>query len=156
VPKDYLTRNLVGHFHYMIGTTLERIDWARAAAEYAEAVRRAPENDVLFYNLGLVYSGNGLFEEALGFFERSNAINPRHIASVSRVRPADKVRETRLEVERLKAIETQLSGGIGTAPDPEYHRQMAERLLARGETAAANGHRLRALMGRTGTARTSR
>ena len=152
VPKDYLTQNLVGHFHYMLGSTLERMDWPRAAAEFAEAVRRAPENDVLFYNLGLIYSGNGLFEEALAFFERSNEINPRHIASISRVRPADKVREMRLEVERLKAIEAQLSDGIGAPPDPEYHRQMAARLMARGEALAANGHRLRAAMVRTGSA----
>jgi tetratricopeptide (TPR) repeat protein len=145
VPKDYLTQNLVGHYHYMLGSTFERQDWSRAAAEFEEAVRRAPGNDVLFYNLGLIYSGNGLFEEALAFFERSNAINPRHIASVSRVRPADKVREMRAEVARLKAIEAELANGIGAPPDPEYHRQMAARLMARGETAAANGHRLRAL-----------
>ena len=99
----------------MLGSTLERVDWPRAAAEFDEAVRRAPDNDVLFYNLGLIYSGNGLFEEALAFFERSNAINPRHIASVSRVRPADKVHEMRLEVERLKAIEARLAEGIGAS-----------------------------------------
>jgi hypothetical protein len=49
-----------------------------------------------------------------------------------------------LEVSRLKAIEAQLSHGIGAPPDPEYHRQMAARLLARGEEVAAQGHRLRA------------
>ena len=145
VPKDYLTQNLVGHFHYMLGSTFERVDWSRAAAEFEQAVRRAPDNDVLFYNLGLIYSANGLHEEALAFFERSNAINPRHIASVGRVRPADKVREMRTEVERLKAIEARLADGIAAPPGPEYHRQMAARLLAAGEPAAANGHRLRAV-----------
>ena len=155
VPQDYLTQNLVGHFHYMLGSTLERLDWPRAAAEFAEAVRRAPGNDVLFYNLGLIYSGNGLYEEALAFFERSNAINPRHIASVSRVRPSDKVAEMRLEVERLRAIEAGLAEGIDTSAGPEYHRQMAARLMARGEEMAANGHRLRAAMARTGPVRTS-
>jgi tetratricopeptide (TPR) repeat protein len=156
VPQDYLTQNLVGHFHYMLGSTLERVDWPRASAEFDQAVRRAPGNDVLFYNLGLIYSGNGLYEEAVAFFERSNAINPRHIASVSRVRPSDKVAEMRAEVERLKAIEAQLSDGLGASSDPEYHLQMAARLMARGEEVAAQGHRLRAIMARRGSGRTSR
>ena len=147
VPKDYLTQNLVGHFHYMLGTTLERVDWPRAAAEFDQAVRRAPDNDVLFYNLGLIYSGEGLFAEALAFFERSNAINPRHIASVSRVRPADKVNEMRAEVQRVNAIEARLAEGIGVSEGPEYHRRMADRLAAMGEPLAAHGHRLRALIG---------
>jgi tetratricopeptide (TPR) repeat protein len=123
------------------------VDWPRAAAEFQQAVRRAPDNDVLFYNLGLIYSGEGLFEEALRFFERSNEINPRHIASVSRVRPADKVNEMRAQVERVKAIEARLGEGIGAPAGPEYHRQMADRLAAMGETLAARGHRLRAEMG---------
>jgi tetratricopeptide (TPR) repeat protein len=144
VPQDYLTHNLVGHYHYMLGTTLERVDWARAAPEFEEATRRAPDNDVLFYNLGLIYSGNGLFAEALRFFERSNEINPRHIASVSKVRPADKVAEMRAEVRRLEGVEARLAEGTTVRSGPEYHRQMADRLEAAGETLAAHGHRLRA------------
>ena len=124
--------------------TETRIDWPRAAAEFEEATRRAPDNDVLFYNLGLIYSGNGLFEDALRFFERSNEINPRHIASISKVRPADKVNEMREEVRRVHAIEARLAGGLTVTAGPEYHRQMAERLAAAGETLAARGHRLRA------------
>ena len=88
----------------------------------------------------------GLNEEALAFFERSNAINPRHIASVSRVRPVDKVNAMRAEVERLKAVEARLAAGLDVTSGPEYHRRMAERLAASGEEVAANGHRLRALM----------
>jgi tetratricopeptide (TPR) repeat protein len=145
VPQDYLTRNLVGQYHFMLGSTLERRDWRRAHAEYTLATRKAPGNDVLFYNLGLIYSGNGLYEEALAFFERSNEINPRHIASASRVRPVDKVNETRAEVERLMAIERRLAEGLPARSGPEFHRAMAERLLAVGEEPAANGHRLRAL-----------
>jgi tetratricopeptide (TPR) repeat protein len=145
VPQDYLTQNLVGHYHYMLGSTFERVDWKRAAAEFTQATRRAPDNDVLFYNLGLIYSGNGLFEEALAFFERSNAINPRHIASVSRVRPSDKVAEMRAEVQRLEAVESRLREGIGVSAGAEYHRRMGDRLAAIGEQAAAQGHRLRAI-----------
>ena len=145
VPQDYLTQNLVGQYHFMLGSTFERLDWRRAHAEFAEATRKAPGNDVLFYNLGLIYSGNGLFDEALAFYERSNEINPRHIASASRVRPVDKVNEMRAEVERLKPIERQLAEGLAVRSGPEFHRAMAERLAAAGEEMAANGHRLRAL-----------
>jgi hypothetical protein len=35
----------------MLGSTFERIDWRRAVAEFEQAVRRAPGNDVLFYKL---------------------------------------------------------------------------------------------------------
>jgi tetratricopeptide (TPR) repeat protein len=148
VPKEYLTQNLVGQYHFMIGSTLERTDWPRAHAEFAEAARKAPDNDVLFYNLGLIYAGAGLNEEALRFFERSNAINPRHIASVSKVRPVDKVNAMRAEVERMKPIEARLAAGLETASRRDFHRRMAERLAASGEEVAANGHRLRALLAR--------
>ena len=146
VPQDYLTQNLVGHFHYMLGSTYDaRGDWKRASAKFQEAARRSPGNDVLFYNLGLIYSGNGLYEEALAFFVRSNEINPRHIASVSRVRPKDKVDEMRAEVDRLRAIESRLAAGIAAAPGtPAHHREMASRLAAAGEEDAARGHVLRA------------
>ena len=54
--------------------------------------------------------------------------------------------EMRAEVERMKTIEARLAAGLGAASGPEFHRRMAERLAASGEEAAANGHRLRALM----------
>lgn len=95
VPKDYLTRNLIGEFHFMLGVTHERRDRARALAELAAAARAAPDNDVLFYNLGLVYDRMGLGTAALAAFERSAAINPRPLPGPARVRAADKVAELR-------------------------------------------------------------
>ena len=83
VPKDYLTQNLIGHFHYMLGSTFEERDWRRARAEYAAAATASPDNDVLFYNLGLSYSRNGLLDDAVNAFERSHAINPRYLANVA-------------------------------------------------------------------------
>jgi tetratricopeptide (TPR) repeat protein len=144
VPKDYLTQNLIGQWHYMLGTTFERRDWRRAFAEYQRATRAAPENDVLFYNLGLIYSGAGLFDEALAAFQRSYAINPRHIASRERIRPIDKVLQTRAEVERLREVEGKLSAGLPPPGTAGYHVALAERLAAAGEELAAEGHRLRA------------
>jgi tetratricopeptide (TPR) repeat protein len=145
VPKDYLTSNLIGHFHYMLGVTAEPTDWPTAAREFALAEAASPDNDVLFYNLGLIYSRNGLFPEALAAFERSAEINPRHIASNSPVRPADKVAQLAAEVERLRAIEESLAAGIEAEPGtPAFHETIAQGLEAAGEPLAAAGHRLRA------------
>src|SRR5262249_25492933 len=59
VPKDDLTQNLIGELHYMLGFTLAAHDWHRAEHEFALAKAAAPGNDVLFYNLGLIYERNG-------------------------------------------------------------------------------------------------
>ncbi len=144
VPKDYLTQNLIGQWHYMLGSTFEARDWRHAWDEFQKAQRSAPENDVLFYNLGLIYSGNGLFDEALAAFQRSYEINPRHIASRERVRPSDKVLEARAEVERVHEMEARLAAGLPPAGTADYHRALAQRLAAAGEELAAEGHRLRA------------
>lgn len=93
VPKDFLTQNLIGQFHYMLGVTFETLDWPRARQEFERAARAAPRNDVLFYNLGLIYRRNGLLDEALAAFQRSQAINPRHLASHGEPRAADRIRE---------------------------------------------------------------
>jgi tetratricopeptide (TPR) repeat protein len=145
VPQDYLTQNLVGQWHYMLGSTFQGRDWRRAEAEFRRALKAAPENDVLFYNLGLIYSGAGLYEEALAAFRRSHEINPRHIASRERIRPIDKVLEMQAEVERVHEVEGRLSQGLPPAGTAEYHAALAQRLRAVGEEAAAEGHRLRAL-----------
>jgi tetratricopeptide (TPR) repeat protein len=79
IPKDYLTRNLIGQYYFMLAFDNERRDWARAAYNLERAMRAAPDNDVLFYNAGLLYERNGHLTEALRAFERSAAINPRHI-----------------------------------------------------------------------------
>jgi tetratricopeptide (TPR) repeat protein len=91
VPKDYLTHNLIGEFHFMLAVTFEPRDRGGALAELERAARAAPDNDVLFYNLGLVYERMGLAREALAAFERSAAINPREIPGPSHVRALDRV-----------------------------------------------------------------
>ncbi len=93
VPKDYLTQNLIGHFHYMLGVTFETRDWPLARRELEAAARAAPSNDVLFYNLGLLYERNGLLDDAVGAFERAHAINPRHLPSGDRPRASDRLAE---------------------------------------------------------------
>ena len=149
VPKDYLTRNLIGHFHYTRGFAFERRDWLQAREAFAEAAAAAPDNDVLFYNLGLVYARNGLFEEALEAFERSDEINPRHIASSSRPRAAEKIGRTREEIARLARVraDADFAPESGTAGSwsASMHEKMATLLDSKGESVAARGHRLRAL-----------
>ena len=95
VPKDYLTRNLIGEFHYMLGLTAEAGDPRSADREFRAAAAAAPDNDVLFYNLGLVYARSGRLPEALAAFSRSQEINPRHLASGSRPRADDRIAEVR-------------------------------------------------------------
>ncbi len=147
VPRDYLTSNLIGHYHYMLGITFETRDWPRAAQAFERAAGAASENDVLFYNLGLIYRRNGLMRRSLAAFERSAEINPRHIPSGNPVRAIDRVAEVRPEVERLDALEADLRRGAGLTDDggAAYHRGMADLLAARGESLAAGGHRLRLL-----------
>src|SRR5207249_541499 len=108
VPKDYLTRNLIGQFHYMLGVTFADDDWPRARGEFRRATAAAPENDVLWFNLGLIYRRNGLVTDALSAFRRSHEINPRHLANRERPRAWDKVVELEAEQRRLAAIESRL------------------------------------------------
>jgi tetratricopeptide (TPR) repeat protein len=91
VPKDYLTRNLIGELHFMLGVTWETRDRERALAQLERAARSAHDNDVLFYNLGLVYERMELPEKALAAFERSHEINPREIPGPSKARAADRI-----------------------------------------------------------------
>jgi tetratricopeptide (TPR) repeat protein len=147
VPQDYLTQNLVGHFHYMLGSSFEAWDWPQAAREYERAQQASPGNDVLFFNLGLIYRRNGLLPEAIRAFERSHQINPRHIASRDRVVASERAADVRAELERLEAVERELAGQLGADVAPEsaaWHQRMAERLRARGLDRAARGHALRA------------
>ena len=148
VPKDYLTQNLIGHLHYMLGFTFEKSDWPRAYAEFRRATAASPTNDVQFYNLGLIFSRNGLYDEALAAFERSFAINPRHIASRSRPRAEERIAEMRLQVDRLRSFEQEIraSGALDglAAGTSAYHRALADELEGGGEPVAAAGHRLRA------------
>ena len=127
VPKDYLTQNLVGHFHFMAGVSHEETDWPRTEREFRRATEAAPSNDVLHYNLGLIYRRNGLSERALGAFRRAREINPRHIPSSKPVRSADKVAELEDEVERLRQLRKQAGTGLdlGTASGL---REMARRV----------------------------
>lgn len=95
VPQDYLTRNLVGEFHFMLALNLELSSWPEAVRELEAAAAAAPDNDVLHYNLGLVYERRGDLSAALAAFERSQAINPRHLAARGQVRAADRVADLR-------------------------------------------------------------
>lgn len=146
VPKDYLTQNLIGHYHYMLGITHERRDWPRAQHEFSRAMEAAPDNDVLFYNLGLIYRRNGLYARALESFERSAEINPRRIASNDDVRALDRVAELGAVVARVATVEGELMrrAGLDGVEKVEQMRALAGLLEEVGEVEAARGWRLRA------------
>lgn len=150
VPKDYLTRNLLGHFHYMRGVSAEADDWLRARAEFSAAAAAAPDNDVLLYNLGLIFERAGLLDDARAAFARCHALNPRGLASHARPRASDRLAEVDHERTRLARVETELRAAdaqlAGSRPtSPEYHVRVADALAARGEARAAMGHRRLAL-----------
>jgi tetratricopeptide (TPR) repeat protein len=150
VPKDYLTQNLLGHFHYMRGVTFEQADWLAARTEFAAAVAAAPDNDVLFYNLGLIFERAGLLEYARAAFARCQAINPRALASQTRPRAADRMAEIDVERTRIAAVEQSLRAGdaglAALAPGSrEYHIRLAAALDVHNEPRAATGHRRLAL-----------
>lgn len=150
VPKDYLTRNLIGHFHYMLGLSAMERDWPAAKAELERAAEIARDNDVLFYNLGLVYLRSGLLVEAEQAFVRSHEINPRHIAGETQARALDRLVEVRAERQRIEQVERELLEELGhgenrvRAGTSAYHSALADLFAARGEALAATGQSLRA------------
>lgn len=148
VPKDYLTRNLVGHFHYMLGLSAVEGDWPAAADELAHAAAAAADNDVLFYNLGLIYRRSGLLAEAEQAFTRSHEINPRRIAGDTHARALDRLLEVRAERQRIEQVERELQPQLERkrlrAGTSAYHSALADLLAARGEVQAATGQSLRA------------
>jgi tetratricopeptide (TPR) repeat protein len=79
----------------MLALNLELSSWPEAVRELEAAAAAAPDNDVLHYNLGLVYERRGDLSAALAAFERSQAINPRHLAARGQVRAADRVADLR-------------------------------------------------------------
>jgi tetratricopeptide (TPR) repeat protein len=148
VPKDYLTRNLIGHFHYMLGLSEMERDWPTAAKDLTRAGEIAADNDVLLYNLGLVYRRSGLFAEAEEAFARSYAINPRTLAGGTNARALDRLEEVHAERQRITQLERELQPiveenrlRVGTSA---YHSALAGLLAARGEPLAATGQSLRA------------
>ena len=149
VPKDYITRQLLGDFHLMIGTTLERESWRAARREFDLATRAAPDYLPLHYNLAITYANNGLFDEAIESLRIANEIAPRGFprADGSRVNPGERIRVIETERNRVRVIEQEIvASDLGQVPSDsaEYHRAMASFLALKGETLAASGHRFRA------------
>ncbi len=135
VPRDYLTRSLIGHYHYMLGATYADIDWARAEKELRSAAEVASDDDVLFYNLGLLYSRKGLYLEAHDAFRRSHAINPRPLSGTPSASAGRRIDEVRRELESMAAIEPRPAGERPPPPAPRpplVHGRELELLHAIG------------------------
>jgi tetratricopeptide (TPR) repeat protein len=139
---------LIGNLHYMLGFGDEMRDWPRARRSFAAAAAASPDNDVLFYNLGLIFARNGFFEEAIAAFQRSQEINPRHLATQSRPRAEDRLRELAAERRRLEALRADLEADPrlrgADRGSPAYHVRLADLFEDRGERSAARAERLRA------------
>ncbi len=108
VPDDYLAQNLLGHFHYMLGVTAEMTNWIQAEQQFQSAMKFAPNNDVLFYNLGLIYARNGLLQRSRTMFARSKEINARNITPSSKSNSTEMVMRLDILIEQQALKEQSL------------------------------------------------
>ena len=147
VPKDYLTSNLIGHFHYMLGATSEASTGPEPGGSSEAQAAPAQRRPVL--QPGPHLRRNGLYDEALAAFDRSNEINPRPIPGGSKAKAFDHLGALETERRRVMALEAELLPDphvVAAAPGSrEWHQRLAVMLRARGEVVAARGHELRAL-----------
>jgi tetratricopeptide (TPR) repeat protein len=75
--------------------TFERVNWQRASEDFALAAQAAVDDEVLFYNLGRIYTQNGRIDDAIAAFERFAEIYPRHTAVPSVMETVRTMREGR-------------------------------------------------------------
>lgn len=143
VPKDDLTRHLVGAYHFALAVALEHLDWPRAEAHLRRAAAAAPDDDVLLVSIALLYLRNGLYAESVPPLERAARINPRLLAG-SDLSPTDLLAQARAERDRLAAVEAALAPSGAPPGAGALHQHLARALSQRGEILAARGHALRA------------
>lgn len=98
VPKDFLTRSLIGQFHFMRALGFEASAPSSLRRELDLAAHAAPDDAVLLYNLGLVYRRNGALQDALAAFERARELDPRSARSRIRADSPDPLEELRREL----------------------------------------------------------
>jgi hypothetical protein len=78
IPKNYLTRCLLGHVYFMRGEwELER-DAVSAAGWYQRSARMAHDSAVQQYNLGLAYERQGWRKLSEDAFEQARKIDPKY------------------------------------------------------------------------------
>lgn len=159
VPKDFLTRSLLSNYHFMEAISFERLDWSRANRALERTTEIAPESDIAFHNVGLIYARNGWFEEGVAAYSRCHAINPRGMVQgvrstrapgQDRVSCGSEADEVRRERDRIRKIEESIEAGPDFPAVPRgseaWELEIAARLDALGEPVAARGHRLRAAL----------
>ena len=157
VPKDFLTRSLLGKYHFMEAASYEARDWPRASRALARVLDVAPESDLAAHNVGLIYSRNGWYDEGIAAFEHCQAINPRglipgrppdRLGGKARIFCGDAADALRRERDRVRAVERAVTATPAfsalTQGSAAWERVLADRLGAMGEGVAARGHALRA------------
>lgn len=71
------TRLALGAYYYRVHR-----DWSRALAEFRAAESGLPNDAQLFFWLAVTHRRLGKWTEAIGYFERTIALNPHNLASV--------------------------------------------------------------------------
>jgi hypothetical protein len=78
IPKNYLTRCLLGHVYFMRGEWELARDAVSAAAWYQRSGRMAYDSAVQQYNLGLAYERQGWKKLSEDAFARAQEIDPKY------------------------------------------------------------------------------
>jgi len=126
---DYLCRCLAGDYYFMLAVNIHRKSFDDALPFYKKASETACDNDVTQYNLGLVYSREGLYPYAIEQFEKVLKIDRKNINASAYIESFQK---------RIQQI-------MGTIPD-QYsdadiqfikYMDQAEKSFLRGDAQSA-------------------
>lgn len=137
---DYLCRCLAGDYYFMIAANLHRKSFEDALPFYLKAVEMAYDNDVIHYNLGLVFEREGYYKEAIEQFKRVRQIDKKN---------ENALRHIEADTQQLDQIRRQYLSDRYDANklDDAFAQDMAnmERFFRKGDIVAAQKYAKRAL-----------
>ncbi len=164
VPKDFMSRSLVGEFFFHRGTVYADLGaWDQARTSFRTAVRLAADVPLVLHLVGQAYQHYGWIDEAIAIYERVLRLNPNAeegrilLHRLRAVQGAEKLKHSpflqakvdlllRQASERLQAGDVDgaqevLVRSIEIAPGSIWaHRRLGRLLLDSGRPAAALEH----------------
>jgi len=146
VPKDYLTRTLIGHFHYMLGFSNEQRDWPTARKHFDAAMNSSPDNEYLFFNLAFLFYRNGLMTDASNAAHKALEINPKFTSGPIKAETRDVLAKIEREYRELRLAETSLLQDPRSADlqrnTTDFYLEMARLMDRTKRPRFAHGYRL--------------
>ncbi|MBW2991934.1 DUF2723 domain-containing protein [Candidatus Woesearchaeota archaeon] len=98
IHKDYMTRNMLGDYFFVMGNNFEKRNFEIADSYYKLASKTAYDNAVLHHNVALIYERNGYYERALDELNKAAAIDDKAIF------PEKNKEYSNSDIERIKAL----------------------------------------------------